>query len=96
MKFTSLKISGSFLIERTPFKDERGAFYRQFCKKEFEKAGIVFDVKQTNVSVNLHAGTLRGLHAQRKPYAEAKLVSCIQGRIFDVLADVRPDSPTYL
>ena len=96
MEFIPLKIKGVFLIEKTCFKDERGVFYRQFCKREFEKAGIAFDVKQINVSINPNVGTLRGLHVQRKPYEEAKIISCVQGRIFDVLADVRPNSPTYL
>lgn len=71
-------------------------FCRQFCKREFAKAGIAFDVKQISFPINPNAGTLRGLHVQKKPYEEAKIVSCMQGKIFDVLADMRPDSPTYL
>lgn len=71
-------------------------FCRQFCKREFAKAGIAFDVKQISFPINPNAGTLRGLHVQKKPYQEAKIISCIQGKIFDVLADVRSDSPTYL
>ena len=77
MRFIPLKIKGAFLIERTCFEDERGVFYRQFCKREFAKAGIVFDVKQTNISINPNAGTLRGLHVQKKPYEEAKIISCV-------------------
>ena len=96
MKFMPLKIKGAFLIEGSCFEDVRGTFYRQFCKREFKKVGIAFDVKQTNISINPNAGTLRGLHVRKKPYEEAKIISCVQGKIFDVLADVRPASPTYL
>ena len=85
MKFIPLKIKDAFLIERSCFEDERGVFYRQFCKREFEKAGIAFDVKQINVSINPNVGTLRGLHVQRKPHVEAKIISCVQGGIFDML-----------
>lgn len=72
MQFIQLRVKGVSLIEKTCFEDERGVFCRQFCKREFAKAGIVFDVKQTNISINPNAGTLRGLHVQKKPYEEAK------------------------
>ena len=96
MRFIPLKIEGVFLIEGSYFEDVRGTFYRQFCKREFKKVGITFDVKQTNISINLNTGILRGLHVQKKPYEEAKIIGCVQGRIFDVLADVRSGSPTCL
>ena len=79
-----------------PHKDERGSFARQFCKKELASAGIDFDIKQCNLSKNYKAGVLRGMHYQKEPYPEIKMVSCFQGSIYDVLADIRPSSPTYL
>lgn len=96
MKITPLAIAGAYLIEMQPFKDERGSFARQFCKKELAAAGIDFEVRQCNVSRNVRAGTLRGMHYQREPYPEIKLVSCVKGAICDVIADIRPNSPTYL
>ncbi|MCD7878883.1 MAG: dTDP-4-dehydrorhamnose 3,5-epimerase [Candidatus Gastranaerophilales bacterium] len=96
MKITPLKINGAFLIEMEEYKDERGSFARQFCKEELKKYGIDFDIKQCNLSKNISAGVLRGLHYQKEPYPEIKMVSCFKGRIFDVLADIRKDSPTYL
>lgn len=96
MKFTELKLKGAYLIELEEYKDERGSFARQFCKKEFAELGIDFEICQCNISRNKKAGTLRGLHYQKKPYQEAKLVSCINGSFFDVLVDLREDSPTYL
>jgi dTDP-4-dehydrorhamnose 3,5-epimerase len=67
-----------------------------WCSKEFEAQGLSLDVAQINISHNAGAGTLRGLHYQCDPHAEAKLVACTRGRVFDVAVDVRPDSPTYL
>lgn len=96
MKITPLKIAGAYLIEREEFKDERGSFSRQFCKREMQKFGIAFDIKQCNVSKNIRQGVLRGLHYQKQPYPEIKMVSCLQGGVFDVIADIRPDSETYL
>lgn len=96
MKFEKLKIEGAYLIELDEFKDERGSFARQFCKKELAKSGIDFDVKQCNISKNYKAGTIRGLHFQKDPYLEVKLVSCFKGACFDVIVDLRKDSATYL
>ena len=96
MKITPLTIDGAFLIEQEPYKDERGYFARQFCKKELAARGLDFDIRQCNVSLNLQAGTLRGLHYQKEPFPEIKLVSCFRGAAYDVLADIRPNSPTYL
>lgn len=90
------KISGVKIINSEPFFDERGTFARQFCKKEFQKNGIGFDVCQCNISKNLKKGTLRGLHYQKEPYPESKIVSCFQGAFFEVIVDLREDSPTYL
>ncbi len=96
MKFTEQKIPGVYLIEMEPFLDERGSFARQFCRQELAAHGLDFDIKQCNISGNTRKGTLRGLHYQRDPFPEIKIVSCLQGAIFDVVVDFRPDSPTYL
>ena len=91
-----LKIKGAFMLRQERHCDERGFFARQFCMHELKAAGIDFEIKQCNVSLNLRKGTLRGLHYQKDPYPEIKLVSCMRGRIYDVLVDIRPESDTYL
>lgn len=96
MKFSELKLKGAFLIELEPFKDERGSFARQFCKKEFEQNDINFEVCQCNVSTNNKSGTLRGMHYQKDSFSEPKLVSCTKGAFFDVIIDLRKNSPTRL
>ena len=96
MKITPLSLSGVYLIEIEPFCDERGSFARQFCLKELAAYGIDFTIKQCNISQNYKKGTLRGMHYQKEPYPEIKMVSCFQGSIYDVLVDLRKDSPTYL
>lgn len=96
MKFTPLKLSGVFLIEPEPFFDERGMFMRQFCRKELAEHGLNFEMCQCNISGNTQKGTLRGLHYQKYPYPEIKIVSCLQGSFFDVVVDLRPTSATYL
>ena len=96
MKFTELDLKGAYLIELEEFKDERGTFARQFCKKEFQKAGIEVDLCQCNISKNFKKNTIRGLHYQKEPFLEPKIVSCLQGSFYDVIVDLRPSSPTYL
>ncbi len=96
MKFTALALPGTYLIELEPHTDERGFFARQFCRQELTAHGLDFNIKQANLSGNTHRGTLRGLHYQKAPFPEIKIVSCFQGSIFDVVVDMRPDSPTYL
>ena len=97
MKFTELEIKGAFLIEIEPHNDNRGFFSRGFCRKEMkEKTGIDFEVCQSNISFNAKKGTIRGIHYQVHPYEERKIVSCVKGKIFDVVVDLRKDSPTYL
>ena len=96
MKFIEQNIPGVYLIEMEPFKDERGSFARQFCLKELQHNGLEFSMCQCNLSGNTHKGTLRGLHYQKDPFPEIKIVSCLRGRIFDVVVDLRPTSPTYL
>ena len=95
MKISPLDIEGAYLIELEKYRDERGTFARQFCKKELAAAGIDFDIKQCNLSNNYKAGVLRGMHYQKEPYPEIKLVSCMRGKIYDVIVDIRPNSPTY-
>lgn len=89
-------IDGVFIIELERRVDSRGFFARTFCAREFEAAGLNGQVSQANMAFNDVAGTLRGLHYQLPPAAEAKLVRCTRGRVFDVAVDVRRDSPTYL
>jgi dTDP-4-dehydrorhamnose 3,5-epimerase len=95
MKFVQTKLAGAYLIELEPHRDERGFFARSWCEDEFEKQGLATRMVQSNVSLNLHRGTLRGLHFQRHPHEEVKLVRCTRGRIWDVMVDLRPESPTF-
>lgn len=95
MKFTETELKGAFIVELLPFEDERGFFARSFCEEEFKEAGLCSRVVQSNLSYNKKKGTLRGMHYQVAPNAEAKLVSCTWGRVFDVIVDLRPDSSTY-
>jgi dTDP-4-dehydrorhamnose 3,5-epimerase len=94
MIFTETKIKGVYLIEPELLTDERGFFARSFCKEEFQKYGLETDIVQCNISYNKRKGTLRGMHYQAPPFEEAKVVSCTQGSIFDVVLDLRKDSPT--
>ena len=96
MKFTELKLKGAYLIELEEFSDNRGTFARQFCKNEFAALGVDFNICQCNISKNRKKNTLRGMHYQKTPFLEPKLVSCFKGRFFDVVVDLRRDSPTYL
>ncbi len=95
MVFTPLALRGAFLIEPARHEDERGFFARTFCAEEFAAHGVKVPVVQCNVSYNRRRGTLRGLHYQRPPNEEAKLIRCTRGAIFDVIVDLRPDSPTF-
>jgi len=95
MTFTETPLKGAFVIELEPHRDERGWFARTYCQQEFEKHGIKFAIVQSNLSLSLRAGTLRGMHFQKEPHAESKLIRCVRGSIHDVVIDLRPDSPTY-
>lgn len=95
MKFLPLSLSGAFLIEPEPISDERGSFARTFCRQEFKENGLNPHLEQCSFSYNLKKGTVRGMHFQRDPHAEAKLVRCTQGKIYDVIIDLRPESSTY-
>lgn len=96
MKFTTMKLKDAYLIELDPIEDERGFFARSFCREEFAAQGIEMQVVQCNISYNKVKGTLRGMHYQKEPFQEAKLISCISGSVYDVLIDLRPESPSYL
>ena len=95
MRFAPTKIAGVVVVDIEPRSDERGAFARLHCPEEFAAAGYPFEPAQTSLSRNPHAFTLRGMHYQLAPHAEAKLVRAVRGRIFDVAVDLRPQSPTY-
>jgi dTDP-4-dehydrorhamnose 3,5-epimerase len=95
VKFIETKLPGAFLIEPEPVADPRGSFARVFCREEFEARGLNCNVVQCSFSVNLKKGTLRGMHYQTKPFEEAKLVRCTSGAIYDVILDLRPESPTF-
>ena len=96
MKFLPTILDGSFIIQLDPVKDERGWFARFFCKKEFLTIGHDKEWVQMNHSFSKKKGTLRGMHFQKSPYSEIKLVRCIHGSVFDVIIDLRKDSPTFL
>jgi dTDP-4-dehydrorhamnose 3,5-epimerase len=95
MRFTETKIPGNYLIDLDLRQDHRGFFARYFCEKEFSKLCLNISWVQINNSMNLYAGTLRGLHFQRPPYTEVKLVRCIRGAIWDVVVDLREGSKTF-
>lgn len=96
MIFTEAGLKNAFFIEIRKLEDDRGFFGRTYCRNEFEKLGLNFNVVQANVSYNRKKGTLRGLHYQAAPYTEAKLVRCTSGSICDVIVDLRPASLTYM
>lgn len=95
MKFTPTSLQGAFIVDVERIEDERGFFARSFCCEEFRAQGLDPEIVQTNLSYNRKIGTLRGLHLQVAPHEEAKLVTCIEGSIFDVIVDVRPGSATF-
>lgn len=95
MIFEKTKIEGVYIITQEPRTDERGYFARIFAKEELKKNGIEFDVVHANRSLTLDRGMIRGLHYQKYPKQEDKLVHCIKGAIFDVALDLRKGSKTY-
>lgn len=96
MKYTALDLPGVYTIELEVQQDTRGAFMRTYCKKEFAAIGFQQEFVQMNHSINKQRGTVRGLHVQLPPFAECKLIRCIRGAVFDVVVDLRHDSPTFL
>ncbi len=95
MIFSETKLKGVYLIEPERHEDERGFFARTWCQREFEGHGLNPSLVQCNVSFNRKKGTLRGMHYQIPPHAEAKLVRCTRGAGFEVVVDLRPGSPTH-
>lgn len=95
MIFNETALPGAWIIELQRFEDDRGFFARSFCQEEFASRGLKTAVAQCNVSFNKKKGTLRGMHFQKAPKAEAKLVRCTRGAIHDIIIDLRPDSSTY-
>lgn len=95
MVFQKTKLAGVFEICVEPKRDERGFFARSWCQREFEAHGLNTQLVQCNISFNARKGTLRGMHYQAAPYPETKLIRCISGAIYDVVIDLRPDSPTF-
>jgi dTDP-4-dehydrorhamnose 3,5-epimerase len=95
MKFIPTILPGAYVIELEPIIDHRGFFARGFCQREFEQNGLRDHFVQCNVSWNKERGTLRGMHYQLPPHAEVKVVRCTRGAIYDVIVDLRSDSPTY-
>jgi dTDP-4-dehydrorhamnose 3,5-epimerase len=94
MIFTPTTLADAVLVEMERREDERGYFARTFCRDEFAAHGLEADYPQANHSSNRLRGTVRGLHYQRAPHGEAKLVRCVRGAILDVIVDLRPGSPT--
>jgi len=95
MIFTPTRLAGVWVIDLERFSDQRGFFARTYCRKEFAAHGLEPPVAQAATSFTARRGTLRGLHFQRPPHEEAKLVRCVRGAIWDVAVDLRRDSPTF-
>lgn len=95
MRIREADFRGLFVLDLEQRSDERGYFARTFCAQEFAAAGLPTQFVQCNVSVNHRTGTLRGMHFQRAPSPEGKLVTCTRGRIYDVVIDIRRDSPSF-
>ena len=95
MIFLESRLRGAFVVELEKNEDNRGFFARSWCEKEFLALNLDPAITQCNISFNRSKGTLRGMHYQAAPFAEAKLVRCTAGSVYDVIIDLRPDSATY-
>lgn len=95
MTFVETRLKGAFLITPQRIEDERGFFARTWCRREFAAHNLNVRLRQCNLSFNPHKGTLRGMHYQAAPFAEAKLVRCTMGAIYDVIVDLCPESPSF-
>lgn len=95
MRFERTPLDGAYLVHLDRREDERGFFARAYCADEFREHGLETDYVQANLSHNTHVGIVRGMHFQKAPHAEVKLVRCVAGEIFDAIIDLREDSPTY-
>lgn len=96
MIFTELELKGAFLVEVKKLEDERGFFGRAWCANEFKQHGLNPSFVQLNTSFSHKKGTIRGMHYQVDPYQEVKFIRCTRGRIWDVIIDLRPGSPTFM
>jgi len=96
MKIHTTALAGLMVIETKPIRDERGQFVRVFCQNEYAEVRPQLHWEQINVSDTTHKGTVRGMHFQYPPSAEAKLIRCLRGRVYDVAVDLRAGSPTFL
>ncbi|MFZ5917486.1 MAG: dTDP-4-dehydrorhamnose 3,5-epimerase [Chloroflexota bacterium] len=95
MIFTETRLKGAFVVQIKKIEDARGFFARAWCQKDFKAHGLDLHWVQANLAHSKKRGTLRGMHYQAAPYAEAKLMRCVRGAVFDVIIDLRPDSPTF-
>lgn len=95
MKFTETSLKGAYIIEVDKLNDDRGFFGRLWCEKEMKEFDLNTNIVQSNVSLSRKKGTIRGMHFQRSPFQETKLVRCTKGAVYDVIIDLRPDSPTF-
>lgn len=95
MKFISGRIKGLFVVEIEPWEDDRGFLARTYCEKEFASRGLNTRWPQCNLTLTRKRGTVRGMHFQKEPQPEVKLVRCIAGSVFDVVVDIRRASPTF-
>lgn len=95
MRFIETALPGAYIVELEERADDRGFFARTFCVREFSELGLTTRISQCNLSFNRRRGTLRGLHYQAEPAAEAKLIRCVAGAVHQVLVDMRPGSPTF-
>lgn len=96
MIIAATEIADAKIIDIDPLRDERGFFARTWCQRELAAAGLSTEIAQESISYSRNKATLRGLHFQRAPHGEVKIVRCLHGAIYDVIVDIRPDSPTYL
>lgn len=95
MILTETPLRGAFIADLKRIEDERGYFGRAWCRQELAEVGVEFEPVQANMSGSRRRGTVRGLHYQVAPHEESKFIRCIRGSVFDVIVDLRPDSPTY-
>jgi dTDP-4-dehydrorhamnose 3,5-epimerase len=95
MKFTETRLKDAYIIDIEPVEDVRGFFARVWCRNEFTQQRLVAELAQCSVAYNRKKGTLRGMHYQREPHAEVKLVRCTKGAVYDVIVDLRPKSETF-
>ncbi len=96
MKFIKMPLKDAYLIKPDPTLDERGFFERLFCQKEFKKIGFKKTIVQINCSFTRKKGTIRGMHYQKPPHIEGKIISCLEGEVFDCIIDLRQKSSTFL